>query len=140
VLRSFLALSLLTLAAACAQTPEAVAPLPITDIAWQLVRVDGREIPAGTRAGVEPAYLRLTREGRAEGFGGCNRFFGEYRQTGGKIEFAPLAATRRACFSGMEEEDAFLKALGSVRSWQRQDGVLRLHDAAGRLLLELKAR
>jgi heat shock protein HslJ len=139
MLRSILALSLFALAAACVQTPEAGTAPPLVDTVWRLARVDGKEIPARTQGRPEPAHLRLTGEGRVEGSGGCNRFFGEYRQAGERLEFAPLAATRRACFSGMVEEDAFLKALGEVRSWKRQGGLLRLYDAAGRLLLELEA-
>ena len=45
--------------AACAQTPPAEIPQTPADIAWHLVRLEGQEVPA--KAGVEPAYLRLTR-------------------------------------------------------------------------------
>ena len=135
--RFIFTLTLTTLVGACAQTPEAGKSLPITDITWQLIRVDGQEI---AQVGTEPANLRLTHEGRAEGYGGCNRFFGQYRQTGDEIKFMPLASTRRACPTGMVEEDTFLKALGSVQNWQRQDGFLRLNDASGKLLLELKEK
>ena len=135
--RFILAVTLTTLVTACAQTPEAGKSPSITDITWQLVRVDGQEI---AQVGTEPAYLRLTHEGRAEGYGGCNRFFGQYRQTGDEIKFMPLASTRRACPTGMMEEDTFLKALGSVQNWQQQNGVLRLYDASGKLLLELEEK
>ena len=130
----------LIFAAACAQTPKAETSLPVTDIVWRLTRLGGQEISALTQAGRESAYLRLIgAERRVEGSGGCNRFFGEYRQNGDRLEFAPLASTRRACISGMENEDAFLKTLGNARSWQRQGDSLRLYDAAGQLLLEMEA-
>ena len=135
--RFILTLTLSTLVTACAQTPETGKSPPITNITWQLVRVDGQEV---AQVGTEPAYLRLTHEGRAEGYGGCNRFFGEYRQTGNEIKFMPLASTRRACPTGMVEEDVFLKALGSVQNWQQQNGFLRLYDASGKPFLELKGK
>ena len=126
----------LILLTTCAQTSQTETPQPLVDLAWRLVRLEGREIPA-VKPGMEAAYLRLTHDQRVEGYGGCNRLAGEYRQSGDRIEFAPLISTRRACLFGMTEEDAFLKALGRARAWKRQGGTLRLYDANDALLLEM---
>jgi heat shock protein HslJ len=111
------------------------------DTTWRLVRLDGREIPAEARAEPEPAHLRLAQEGRVTGSNGCNRFFGQYRQTGDRIEFAALASTRRACLPGRETvEGAFMKALGDTRGWKQQGRFLRFYGTAERPLMEMEAK
>lgn len=117
---------------ACALAPHAEIS---GDLAWQPLRLEGKEIPAA-QDGREAAYLRLTKDKSVEGSGGCNRIAGKYHQTGEQIEFN-LISTRRACFSGMAEEDAFLKALARTRFWKRQGDILRLYDANKTLLLEM---
>jgi len=110
--------------------------------------------------GEDAPYLRLV-EGQVEGYGGCNRIVGEYRlgdrikkfprsqprcwfgsgrhqEVAGEIEFSRLASTRRACISGMEREDAFLKALENARFWTRQEDSLSLYDGEEELLLQMK--
>jgi heat shock protein HslJ len=129
----------LILLASCAQTPQANSPQSLAGVEWRLVRLKGQEIPV-LKAGMEPAYLRLTDEKRVGGSSGCNRIAGEYRQTGNRIEFSPLISTRRACLFGMAEEDAFLKALERARIWKRQGDTLRLYDANDELLMEMKAK
>lgn len=62
--------------------------------------------------------LTIGRDGHVFGSGGCNRLMGQAVITGNAIEFKPFAMTRMACIgSGMEIENAFVNALGEVRSW-----------------------
>ena len=83
---------------------------------WRLVEQDGHALPAGARAPT------LTFAGDAvSGFGGCNRFSGNVKESGpGAFVDGPhmLISTRMACpppESGVE--DAFLRALGHARSY-----------------------
>jgi len=132
MIRSVLAI-LAILVTACTHTQV----MSITDEVWQPAWLEGREFPANPEGG-EMAYLRL-KDGRVQGYGGCNRIAGGYLLTGNQISFSGLVSTRRACITGMEREGAFLKALGKVSIWKRQGGLLRLYDADEQLLLEMKA-
>jgi heat shock protein HslJ len=112
----------------------------IVNQTWRVVWLKGWGVSShNAEEGVEAAHFRLLEDGRVEGSGGCNRFVGGYRETGGQIEFSQLASTRRACFSGMEREDAYLNALANARFWQLKGGRMRLYDGEGRLLLEMRA-
>ncbi|MCL2020702.1 MAG: META domain-containing protein [Betaproteobacteria bacterium] len=123
--------------AACASLERG--EVPITGYAWRVFWLKGWGVAEYSGLeGTEAAYFRLV-DGRVEGSGGCNRIAGEYSQTGGQIEFMPMVSTRRACIVGMEREDAFLQALENVRLWQRRGDRLRLYDASGRMLMEMKA-
>lgn len=61
---------------------------------------------------------RLTlefKEGRVNGFAGCNSFFGEYTQTGNRLSFGPLGSTRMLCEDNIQhQEDVIFEALSKV--------------------------
>jgi heat shock protein HslJ len=98
--------------------------LATADGAWRLVEQDGAPLPAGEHAPT------LTIKGNVvTGFGGCNRYRGELRETA-PGEFVPgphaLIATRMACPGAATViEDAFLAALGRARFYGLTAG--RLH-------------
>ncbi len=78
------------------------------------------------------AFVRFEGDGRLAGHSGCNGFFGSYRLDGDRIEIGPLAATKMACEPAvMERETAFMTALGSARSFQRDGTRLTLRDESG---------
>ncbi|MCL2075729.1 MAG: META domain-containing protein [Betaproteobacteria bacterium] len=126
---------------ACVHIPlERKIEVPIQNYVWRVVWLKGWGVTEHVGLeGYEAAYIRLLDDGHLEGSGGCNRIAGEYTQAGGKIEFSPLISTRRACVTGMEREDSFLRELEDVRLWQRKGDRLRLHDASGRMLMEMRA-
>jgi heat shock protein HslJ len=73
--------------------------------------------------------------------GGCNRFTGSYtRAAVDGITFSPMAGTMMACIDGMETEDAFLKALPRVRTWNILGPILELYEEAGTLMARFEAR
>lgn len=84
----------------------------------------------------KPVTLGLAEEGRAAGFSGCNRYFGDFRiENGHQIRQGPKGATMMACPGGqMDLEQAFLRNLdASTRAFLR-DGGLQLENDEGVLL------
>jgi heat shock protein HslJ len=69
-------------------------------------------------------------DGQVSGSAGCNSFHGAYATRDDRIEFGPLATTRRACDEPlMAQESAFLAALASAVTWRIDGNVLDLHRA-----------
>lgn len=99
--------------AASAESSAASAPLEGTE--WALVELAGRAPPPGDAG--RPATL-LLRDGRANGFAGCNGFFGSYVVSGAALRFSELGATRKACATGMELESRYLAALEATRAYR----------------------
>ncbi len=87
--------------------------------------------------------LEFGADGRVTGSAGCNRYTGTYAATGADVAIGGVAATRRLCGTPdgvMEQEDAFLKALG-MGTRARVDGPrLELRNAEGALALSATRR
>lgn len=79
--------------------------------------------------------LKLAADGSAAGSGGCNRYFGTWKQAGGKLTMGQMGATRMACAPAlMNQEDKFLKALEGDSAYAfSADGALVVTTAAGPL-------
>ena len=118
-------LGALFLALACHSSPSP-SPTSLTDVAWQLVTLDGLE--AGQGAGGQPATLLLGADHRASGFAGCNRFSGTYELAGDQLSFGPLAMTRMACTEGMDLEQRFSKVLQATKNYRVSATGLELMD------------
>jgi putative lipoprotein len=72
------------------------------------------------------------------GNGGCNRYFGSATVRDDGITFGPLGSTRMACPQAvMDQEQRFLGALESVRTWRIDAGrdLLYLDNEQGRTIL-----
>jgi heat shock protein HslJ len=120
---------------ACVQTPEQPSQATLQDTNWTLTRLENQTVTTP-----KPVQLRLNAEGRFSGFGGCNRIMGAYQLTDNRLEFSQVASTQMACIGdAMATEDAFLKTLAQVANWKIQGQTLYLHDATGKVLLELEA-
>lgn len=112
------------LMAGCASTPVQTSAAPrvldsaIVGTNWVLVS------PSAPR----PPTLAFADDG-ANGFGGCNRWFGQWFNQGGAFTFGSLGATRMMCDApAMDAERAFFAALNNTRSaeiTQAQQLVLR---------------
>ena len=77
-------------------------------------------------------FVQFKGEGELAGHGGCNGFFGQYEISQNTIRVGPLGATMMACSGpGMDLEKAFLAALETARTFQREDRSLILFDADG---------
>jgi heat shock protein HslJ len=75
---------------------------------------------------------------QVSGNASCNNFSGNYQTNGSKIEFGPMAATRKMCAQPlgiMEQEDAYLAALGSTAEYNLRGNTLELKDDQGDVIL-----
>jgi len=105
---------------------------------WKLVELNGQ--PAALGAGERELHMVLTSEGNhVRGFSGCNRFTGSYDLNESQLCFKPLAATRMACREGMEQEQRFLDALGSVRRFSISGDRLTFYTGDERRILRFHA-
>lgn len=81
----------------------------------------------------------LAEENRIAGVGACNRIMGKYEATEkGALKIGPLASTMMAC-PGMEQEDAFTKALESTTHYD-MDGPMLLLLSDGELRAVFQAK
>jgi heat shock protein HslJ/uncharacterized lipoprotein YbaY len=73
----------------------------------------------------------FTADGRVSGSSGCNTYMGPYEVNGSKLSFGqPMASTMMACQPAiMDQEQAYMKALGATVSFEIKDGTLILYDA-----------
>lgn len=103
---------------------------------WKLIQLGTTPVHAGPKE----AYILLdSASHRVSGSGGCNRLMGSYELAGNELTFGQMAETRMACMQSMETEQAFLTALGEVKTWKIAGGKLELFDAAGKLLATFSA-
>ncbi len=105
---------------------------------WKLARL--RDEPVLVVENQREPHIILRTDGqRVAGSGGCNRLLGGYRIEGSRIEFGKLAMTLMACPAGMEQEQAFLGALGEAARWRVLGSHLELFDAGGARLAWFEA-
>ena len=82
------------------------------------------------------ATLRFTQTS-VRGKAGCNSFMGAFREAGGVIEIAGVAATEMLCQDRAELEQSFLDALSRAKAYKLDGAMLVLLDAAGTAILKL---
>lgn len=100
---------------------------------WRPQEIGGVDVPAEA-----DMFVRFGGEGRLEGHGGCNGFFGSYRLSGEAIEIGPIGATQMACPEPvMDREFRFLQGLENARRFTRDRVDLLLSDDAGNALMRL---
>lgn len=112
---------------------------PLENTYWKLTRLGDQPVEIATEQR-EPHIILQSELHRIAGSGGCNLLIGGYTLEGERLTFTHLATTRMACPQGMETEDAFLAALGKVKTWRIPDQHLELYDTAGNLLARFEAR
>ena len=118
-------------------TPPAHPPLEHTD--WQLTRLGGKAAIINPDQSA-PDLILNPDDHRVEGSGGCNRMSGTYQLDGQSLKFGALASTRMACAKGMDQEQSFLQALESVRTWKIRGTYLELSGAGGDPVAVFEAR
>ena len=95
------------------------------DRVWELHALGDQSEPVGMDG--NPLRLRLdSTTSRAGGYSGCNSYGGGYKLEGSMLTFGPTASTKMFCEPVQAVEDAYLKALGAISSWQLSDGQLTL--------------
>lgn len=111
---------------------------PLRNTYWKLVRLGGAPVEVAERQR-EPNLIFALHEMRVSGSGGCNRIAGPFELDGEKLRLRRLASTRMACASGMQQEDCFLRALGTVERYRINGNHLDLIDASGTVVAEFEA-
>jgi putative lipoprotein len=92
-------------------------------------------------AGKRAPSISFAAGGKVAGSGGCNRFFGSYRQDGAALSLSPAGTTRMACPPDiMRKEQAFFDMLKGVQSAKLEGATLVLMDGTGRTLAKLSRR
>ena len=100
---------------------------------WTLVSYGSPEAPVAALADA-PATLQFT-AGGAVGNGGCNQFGGDFQYDNNSLTFGPLASTMMACAPEvMEQEAAYLSALGTATGFSIADGMLQINYPEGVLV------
>ena len=108
----------------------------------------GVAIAAPTLAGSEWApsskskqFIQFQSGRRIAGHGGCNRFFGSYSQSNGRLTFGPLGSTKMMCPQNIMRKERWLFALLSkVARFDRMGHRLMLFDDAGKKIATFRQR
>lgn len=107
---------------------------PLAGTTWRPVALSG---VAGTKA--NPVFLRFASADQVSGSGGCNRFFGSYRQRADHVTISQLGTTRKACPSDiMWREQRFLELLRKTRRVKITGSELALMTLGGAVFLRLE--
>ncbi|PKO21092.1 MAG: hypothetical protein CVU38_16630 [Chloroflexi bacterium HGW-Chloroflexi-1] len=100
--------------------------------AWTLILLRGVQVSEGTK-------ITLTiKEGKVEGFSGCNRYFstGETVAKSGRFSVREIASTSKGCEADIvEQESAFQHALIEATTYRTSDDRLELLNSAGEPVL-----
>ncbi|RUM47229.1 MAG: META domain-containing protein [Desulfocapsa sp.] len=117
---------------------ESKADASLSNTYWKAVELSGTPVKIG--AGGKELHMILNETtNRVKGFSGCNSFSGGFEQKGKRLSFGPMAATRMACAEGMEQEQLFLQALGSVKKFGISGENLIFYDDTQQQLLHFTA-
>ncbi|WP_371373066.1 META domain-containing protein [Thalassotalea aquiviva] len=114
------------------------APIKTSELAgnWQLASFTGNETLQVQ--GDEPITLNFDSTKQSiNGFAGCNRYFGQYDLSDGKLSFSKMGMTKMLCQENNEIELYFMEQLKSVAGAQIRSGKLQLTSSNGDVLLEL---
>lgn len=80
------------------------------------------------------------KDGKLTGSSGCNRYDATYTAKAPRLELGPIAATRMACGEPagvMEQESAYLAALGVAATYRIEGPGLELRNAKGAAVVSL---
>jgi heat shock protein HslJ len=128
------ALFVATVGTTCA---VACAAVPLEGTSWRASAIDGR---GGALVPDTEITLAFGADGRVVGNAGCNRYTARYVAQGTTLRIESPALTRMACLSPgvMEQEGAFVDALGSVTTARVDGSRLELRREDGTLAVTLQ--
>jgi heat shock protein HslJ len=103
----------------------------LTGKVWALTQLMGKPPVAATGISAE-----FTADGKVSGSAGCNRYNGTYTVSGSNISISsPLASTMMMCEQAvMDQESAYLKALGEAKTFAVNGDQLTLKGGDGTVL------
>ena len=96
----------------------------LVDVAWRPTHIGEMAVDEQTSM-----TLQFDPDGRINGMGGCNRFFGSFEFVDGNLSVGMVGSTRMAC-TGTDGslEISYLEALGATRSAARLEDRLAIKD------------
>jgi putative lipoprotein len=98
---------------------------------WAATAIVGRSMVEAGKS-----TLRFSPDGRVNGSGGCNTYFGAAKLVDGTLALGPLASTKRLCVSDVQaQEDAFFQAMNRVVGMRMEGADLALTAADGAVLV-----
>jgi len=101
---------------------------------WNVLSYNnGKHAVVSVMAGTE-LTANFDAKGNLSGFGGCNEYSADVRATPPKISIGPVASTRKSCGTPagvMDQETAYLAALGTAATYQVQGSTLEFRTAGG---------
>ena len=123
----------LALTSCQADRDDAAESIDLSGTAWAVESIAGRDV-----TGEPPPFLRFDDDGQLSGNAGCNSFNGSYENKDGRLVIGPLAMTRMACRSEVnEQEQRFMAALSDIDRYEIEDDLLLIFatgsDTATRL-------
>ncbi len=109
----------------------------LTATVWNLSQLMDQELVPGSSI-----TAQFTSDGKVSGSAGCNRYSGTYTVSGNSLQLSsPMASTMMACEQAlMDQESAYLKALGEVKTFSISGDQLTLTDANQKSLLVYEAQ
>ncbi|MGR9090346.1 MAG: META domain-containing protein [Gammaproteobacteria bacterium] len=136
VARSAVAVAVTSLMLACT-VAVAAEPVALEGTYWRLVRLHGEAVRIAEGTSLPHIALHGDTD-RVAGFGGCNRFFGQYSTSGQEISIQPLGGTRASCPGTDALERSFIGALAAIDHYVLDGGQLSL-SGGGQQILVLEA-
>jgi heat shock protein HslJ len=105
------------------------------DGSWKLSTINGQPALAGTNVTAKIG------NGEVSGSAGCNSYSGKYSVSGSKVNVKDLVSTMMACDGQgvMDQESAFLKAMGEANSFALNNGNLEVKNSGGDTILVFSA-
>ena len=128
---------LIILAACASPTSPQGGVSDLTGSVWGLSLLMDKAIIPGSSISAE-----FTSDGKVSGSSGCNQYSSTYTVTGSTIKIAsPMAATLMACSQElMDQESAYLQALGEAKTFSVAGDQLTLSGADNKSLLVYKSQ
>jgi heat shock protein HslJ len=121
--------------AGCVPWAAETASSDLTGPLWSLDTINNQPLVPGS--GISAQF---TSDGKLSGSAGCNQYSGTYSVSGNTMKISSsLATTMMACQQNiMDQENAYLKALGEVKNYTVSGDQLTLSDANNNSLLVYK--
>lgn len=119
--------------------------LPLEQVLWSLESFGdpAAQQPVSAETEITALFVAAAEAevagGTVSGSAGCNRYSAGYKQEGRQLTLGPAMTSLMACETGMEAEQTFLAALGTVERYQTLGDQLRLFYDDGQQVMTFRA-
>ena len=113
--------------------------LPLQETVWTLLHFGEMKADTDSATLANHAQTLQIRDGKASGFGGCNRFGGKVEHASGTIAIKNVFSTKRAgSAAAMEQERLYFSLLGKATKYTVHGNQLTLSTQDGSQSLQFK--